>query len=207
MRFVKTVLALCAAAVVGGAALAQTAPQTQSPGPTPGMMGGYGMGQGMMGGHGGMMGPGGYGGMMGGYGGMMGPGMMGGYGGMMGPGMMSGYGGMVGHGMMGGALWALDLNDTQRAQILKIQDDARRKNWDLMGKSQDEMAKLRDTYLASGKLNRKAILDSYKRIDELRLQRIDNTLDAAEKIESVLTTQQRDQLKRWSPWWGADLGQ
>ena len=170
----KTALALGAATMIAGTAVAQQ----QSPAPAPGM------GPGMMG-----------------YG--MGPGMMGG---MMGPGMMGGYGGM-GSGMMGSALWSLDLNESQRGQILKIQDDVRRKNWDLMGKSQDEMAKLRDDYLAAGKLNRKAILDVYKRIDELRLQRIDNTLDAAERIQNVLTAQQRDQLNRWAPWWAGDLVQ
>lgn len=237
MRFAKTLVALGAAAVMASVALAQTPQgQGTAPGPRmgPGMMGGnvqqsttgqqsggygpgYGMGPGMMGGwmgHGMMgygMGPGMMGGMMGGYGGMgpgmmggmMGPGMMG-YG--MGPGMMGGYGGM-GAGMMGGALWSLDLNDSQRSQILKIQDDARRKNWELLGKSQDETAKLRDGYLASGKLDRKGILDAYKRISDLRLQRIENTLDATEKMENVLTAQQRDQLKRWGPWWAADLGQ
>jgi Spy/CpxP family protein refolding chaperone len=123
-------------------------------------------------------------------------------------GMMGGYGmggDMMGPGMR--ALSGLDLNDSQRAQVSKIQDDIRHKNWDLMGKSQDEMAKLRDAYLASGKLDRKAILDSYKRIDELRLQRINNSLDAVEKIEDVLTPQQREQLKRRSPLWAAELGQ
>ena len=135
----------------------------------------------------------------------MGPGAMG-YGmgpGMMGPGTM-GHGGM-GAGMMHGVLWSLDLSDSQRSQILKVQDDLRRKNWDLTGKSQDEMAKLRDSYLAAGKLDRKAILDTYKRIDELRLQRIDNALDATEKIESVLSAEQRDQLKRRAPWWAGEL--
>ena len=69
----------------------------------------------------------------------------------------------------------------------------------------DEMAKVRDRYLASGKLDRKGILDACQRIDELRVQRIDNTLDATEKIESALTPQQRDQLKRWGSRWTADL--
>ena len=176
----------------------------------PGMMGGYGpgygMGPGMMGGYGPGygMGPG----MMGGYGpgygmgpgmmsGMMGPGMMGGYG--MGPGMMGGYeaGYGMGPGMMGGALVAR-LNDAQRSQVNKIQDEVRRKNWDVLGKKQDEMAKLRDAY-ASGKPDRAAILGAYKRIGELRLQRIENTLDASEKLEGVLTKGQREQIRHSGP--------
>ena len=138
----------------------------------------------------------------------MGPGMMRGQGYDNHPGMGPGMtGGMMGRGMVGRALSSLDLSDSQRSQILKIQDDVRHQNWDLMGKSQDEMAKLRDAYLAGSTSNRKAILDTYKRIDELRLKRIENVLDAQEKIENVLTAQQREQLKGWGPWWAEDLGQ
>ncbi|MCZ7566070.1 MAG: Spy/CpxP family protein refolding chaperone [Burkholderiales bacterium] len=215
--------AVAAALALGVAAIAQ-APQP-GPGPGPGMMG-QGMGPGMMQGYGPGggrgyspdcgMGPG----MMGGYGpgsGGMGPGMMGG---MMGPGvtgygMMGGYGpgygmgpgmmgGMMGPGMTGsgmmGPLWSLDLSDAQRAQISKIHDEVRRKNWDVLGKMQDEQAKLRDAY-ATGKRDRAAILGAYKRIGELRLQRIENALDAREKLEGVLTQEQREQLRRWGPWW------
>jgi len=216
MTLMKMIIAVAAAAAIAGTAFAQT------PGPMgPGMMGGYGpgygMGPGMMGGYGPGygMGPG----MMGGYGpgygmgpGMMGGGMMGGYGqgygmgpgmmgGMMGPGMMGGYGhgyGM-GAGMMGGGLWSLDLNDSQRSQIAKIQDEVRRKNWDLMGKTQDETAKLREAYF-SDKRDRAAILGAYKKLGELRLQRIENSLAAAEKLEGVLTKEQREKLRRSGPW-------
>lgn len=183
-RLTATLLSASAAlAIAAGAAQAQ-------PGPGPGYGPGYGMGPGMMGGYG----PG--------YG--MGPGMMGGYGPGygMGRGMMGGYGpgyGM-GPGMMGGygmhALWALDLNDAQRTQVAKIQDELRKKNWELAGKTQDEMAKLRDAYSA-GKRDRAAIIGVYKRIDELRLARIENALDAYDRIDAILTPQQREQLKRY----------
>lgn len=94
--------------LVAGLALAASGAVQAQPYYGPGMMGGYGPGQGMMGGgYGpgpGMMG--GYGpgwGLMGpGYGGGYGPGMMGGFGpcgGAMGPGMM-GYGGGYGPGWM-----------------------------------------------------------------------------------------------------------
>ena len=92
----------------------------------PGMMGGYGTGPGMTG-------PG----MMGGYGpGGYGPG---GYG--MGPGMMGGYGGYGG----------LNLTDEQRAKIDAIQQEASRKQWDLMGKTHEQMSAL--------------MLDARKRVD------------------------------------------
>ncbi|HSD41322.1 MAG TPA: Spy/CpxP family protein refolding chaperone [Burkholderiales bacterium] len=181
------------------AALAAASAVAQQPGqPAPGM--GPGKGPGMMQGPGGGMGPG----MMGGGGMMgegMGPGMMGGGMGLGRGGMMGGGGMMMGPGGGIGALWQLDLTDAQRQQVLKIQDDLRRKNWDLLGKQQDEQAKLRDAYLASGKRDRAAIIAAYKRIGELRVQRIENSLDAAEKVEGALTQQQRDQLKRYGPWW------
>jgi len=188
-RFARTI-ALAAAALALGAGVAYSQP---GPGYGPGMMGGYGpgsgMGPGMMGGYGPGYGPGyGYGpGMMRGYG----PGYGYGYG--MGPGMMGGYG------MRG--LWALDLKDAQRTQIAKIQDELRRKNWELAGKSQDELAKLRDAY-AAPKRDRNAIIAAYKRIDELRLARIQNSLDAYDKIDAILTPEQREQLKRYGAGWG-----
>jgi Spy/CpxP family protein refolding chaperone len=140
---------------------------------------------------------------------MMGGGMMGG--GMMGPGMMGP--GMMGGGMMGGgmgpgfgrALWSLDLNTAQRKEVLKVQDELRKKNWEVAGKMQDEMAKLRDAYWASEKLDRAATLAAYKRINELRQQRLQNSLDAADKIEKVLTAEQREQVKRWGPWWSDEV--
>jgi Spy/CpxP family protein refolding chaperone len=215
MKFASAVVPL----VLAGALAASTAfaQQPQQPGGGPGYGPGYGMGPGMMGGYG----PGRGGGYGPGYG--MGPGMMGGYGPGgggggygpgygMGPGMMGGgmMGGGMGPGMMGGgmgALWRLDLSDTQRQQVLKIQDELRRKNWEILGQQQDEQAKLRDAYFASGKRDRAAIVAAYKRIGDLRVQRIENSLDAAEKIEGVLTQQQRDQLKRWGPWWMGDATQ
>ena len=103
------------------------------------------------------------------------------------------------------ALWSLDLTDTQRKEILKVQDELRKKNWELAGKMQDEMAKLRDAYWGSEKRDRSAISTAYKRIGEFRQQRIENSLDAAERLEKVLTQEQREQLKRWGPWWSDDV--
>ncbi len=207
-RLAPAIVATALALGSTGAALAQQSKPAPGPGPgmSPGMMGGYGPGSqgygpGMTGGYG----PGGQGygpGMMGGYGpgGQgYGPGMMGGG---MGPGMMGG--GMMGPGM-GPALWSLDLTDTQRKEILKVQDELRKKNWELAGKTQDEMAKLRDAYWGSEKPDRSAISTAYKRIGELRQQRIENSLDAAERVEKVLTPEQRQQLKRWGPWWSDDV--
>jgi Spy/CpxP family protein refolding chaperone len=111
---------------------------------------------------------------------------------------------MGGHGMMGPgigrALWALDLDETQRKQVLAIQDDLRRKRWELAGKAQEEMAKLRDAWLAP-KRDRAAILAVHKRLGELRQQSVEQSLDAADRLDKVLTEQQREQLRRWGSSW------
>lgn len=191
MRVDRALVTFALAALLAAGAAAQQ-PGQPAPGMGPGTMG-----PGMMGGG---MGPG----MMGGG---MGPGMMGGGGmgpGMMGRGMGRGLG--PGGGMMS-LLWQLDLTEAQRQEVFKIHDELRRKNWDLLGKQQDERAKLRDAYLASGKRDRAAIVAAYKRIGDLRVQRIENALEAAERIESVLSPQQREQLRRWGPWWMEDVPQ
>lgn len=177
-------MALC---ISGATAFAQQPQATPPPPMGPGMMGGYGPGHGP------------------GYGPRWrgdrdddnwGWGMMHGRGGWgMGPGMMGGMG-MMGLGL--GPINRLDLNDTQRPQVLKIEDDLRRKNWDLMGKMQDEMARLRDAWSA-GKRDRPAILAAYKRMSELRLQMIESSLDARDKAEALLTPPQREQLRRYGP--------
>jgi Spy/CpxP family protein refolding chaperone len=163
-------------------------------GPGVGPRGGYGpwqgMGGGMMGGYGPWQGMGG--GMMSGCG--YGQGM--GFGWMMGPGMMGG--GMMG--MAGPALAALGLDDAQRKEVLKIGDELRKKRWAVAGQMQDEMAKVRDAAWA-GKRDRAAILAAHKRMSELGQQQLENSLDAADRMDKVLTSEQRQQLGRITPWW------
>jgi Spy/CpxP family protein refolding chaperone len=169
----------------------------------PGMMGGYGPG--MMGGYGpGMMG--GYGpGTMGGYGPGygMGPGMMGGYGPSMmgghghgygmGPGMMGGYG----HGQ--GMLHQLNLSPEQWSKVNAIHQDVAKKNWDLAGKMHEEAYKLRNL-AAAEKRDRNAITDQYKKVQEVRLQGFQARLDAQDKIDGVLTKEQKQQFRRFGSW-------
>jgi Spy/CpxP family protein refolding chaperone len=136
---------------------------------------GYGMGPGMMGGYG--MG------MMGGYG--MGPGMMGGYG--MGPGMMGGC----------GPQGIPDLTAEQRSKINKIQDDTRKKHWELMGQMMDEQARLRDLYDAP-KQDSAAISNSQKKINELQRRMYESSADAHKRMEGVLSKEQKE--KSWRFW-------
>ena len=147
-------------------------------------------------------GPGGYGpGMMGGYGGgMMGGG--GGYGaGMMGggygPGMMGGYG------RGGGPMAALNLTDEQQDKLFAMQEANRKKNWDTMSSMRSEMFKLRRMYNAES-VDSKALLEQQKKVDDLRRQLLASRLDMRKQMESVLTPEQRKQMRQFGPWWATD---
>ncbi len=187
------------AATLAAVAVAVTIPLTYAQmGGGPGMMGGYGQGQG------------GYGpGMMYGYGqgqGGYGPGMMGGYAGYgMGPGMMYGYGGYgPGAGMMGGYgadyLGALNLSADQREKITKIQEGLSTKHWELMGKMQQQQFQLREL-MASGKGDDAAVGKAFKSLETLRQQMWTAGVDAQKQVDATLTKEQREQLQRG---WGRD---
>jgi Spy/CpxP family protein refolding chaperone len=69
----------------------------------------------------------------------------------------------------------------------------------------DEMAKVRDAFWVGEKRDRAAILAGNKRMFEIRQQMLENSLDAADRIEQVLTPQQRAQLKKHAgPGWMLD---
>ena len=183
------VLTAVAIAVTATSSFAQTAPKADAPPPPPSscscetggsMMEGHGQWHGMMGGEG-------YGqGMMGG-----GPGMMGG-----GPRMMGG-----GPAMMGMHLFAaLDLTDQQRAKIARIFEDARKKNWDAMGKVMDESATLRDLYSAPTH-DAAAIGRQTVKIAELRRPIIETMVIAHDQIEALLTSEQKASLRGFHRGW------
>lgn len=135
----------------------------------------------------GAQGPGyGYGpGMMGGYG----EGMMGGS--TMGGGMMGGY---------GGPMAALKLTDEQQDKLFAIQESNRKKNWDTMSSVRSEMFKLRRMYNAES-VDSKALLEQQKKVDDLRRQVLASRLDMRKQMESVLTPEQKKQLRQLGPWW------
>jgi Spy/CpxP family protein refolding chaperone len=216
LRTALTSCLLAGSLAISAGAWAQ--PQGYGPGygMGPGMMGGYGAGQGGPYGPGYGMGPGMMGGYGPGYG--MGPGMMGGYGpgygmgpgmmgGMMGPGMMGGWGGggpgMMGGGMGYGMLFQLNLSNDQWNKVNAIHEDLGKKQWDLMGKMREEGYKLRNLLVAE-KRDRAALTNQYKKVQDLRLQAFQTRLEAREKIEGVLTADQKTQLRRFAPWWGQE---
>lgn len=159
---------------VAALGLAATGVIANPPGPKPGSAGydcPYQQGQG---------GPG----MMGGG---YGPGMMGGG---YGPGMM---GGGYGPGMMGG--YGPDFTPEQRKEANAIMDQTRKSHWSMMGAMMDEQAKLRDLYAAE-KPDRDAIGAIYKRIGEIRQSMYESMIDAHQKMDALLTDEQRKQMYR-----------
>ena len=123
----------------------------------------------------------------------MGPGMMGGYG----PGMTGGYGpgyGM-GTGMMGWRNYrGLDLSADQKSKITPIQKEMRSKQWALMGEIMDAQDKLQELYDAD-KQDSAAINKQYKVIEDLRRQMVDNSVEAHNRINSILTKEQREKFR------------
>jgi Spy/CpxP family protein refolding chaperone len=108
---------------------------------------------------------------------------------------MTSHGGMMG--MMGGLgpFAMLDLSDEQRAKLRKLDDELRRKNWNIMGKEMDEAAKLQDLY-AADKRDPKVIGAAYARMFEFKRQMIEATVETHNRMEALLTEKQREELKR-----------
>ena len=139
------------------------------------------------------MGMGGCGpGMMDGGMGMMGGGMGGGMGMMGGPGMMGGGMGMM-HGGMG-ALYGLDLNDDQQTKVMQIQNEVGKKHWDLMSKMNDEHGKLH-TIIMADKRDPAAVGQQMQKVFDLRRQMMESSIDAQNRIDAVLTAEQRTKLR------------
>ena len=125
--------------------------------------------------------------------------------GMTGPGMMGhGYGGMMGHGygMMGGygPMGLPDLKEDQQKKITAIYEELHKNRWDLMTKMQGEYAAMRGLY-AADKRDPAAIGNQYKKISELRRQMVEQSVDAHNRMEDVLTREQKGRLRSYGPGW------
>lgn len=106
---------------------------------------------------------------------------------------------MMGFGA-GRAMWLPDLTDKQRSKLVRLQDESRRKTWELTGKMHDEMAAIRDAMAAPDKRDRAAALAAFDRMSALRRQGLELALDMADRVDEVLTPEQRETLRRWGPW-------
>lgn len=120
-------------------------------------------------------------------------GMMGGYG------QGSGYG--MGPGMMGdyGSQSNLNLSAEQRGKIAKIQEDARRKQWELMGKMEDAQAHMNERYYSDDR-DDAALSKDYRKMSELRHQMFDLSLSTQKQTDAVLTKEQHG--KSWRNGYG-----
>lgn len=117
--------------------------------------------------------------------GMMGPGMMG-------PGMMGGYG--AGPGM-------LNLTEQQQNKMAQIQEEVRKKHWDLMGKMNAEQMKLQQLYY-SGKRDSATIEAQHKKIYQLQREMDESRVDAQGRMDAVLTKEQKEQYRGgYGPGW------
>lgn len=172
----RTIAALGAALLMTAAAAQADTPAPQGrgygPGYGPGMMGGYGGGPGMMGGYGRGPGAGGYG-----RGGMMG-----------------GSGGMGFATLQDFAAAGIQLTPEQQAKVREIQRDVRAGQWKLM-ESMHELMWQGDTLYRDGKLDADAARKRYESMAGLRKQMFENGLQAATKIDALLTREQREKLE------------
>jgi Spy/CpxP family protein refolding chaperone len=134
--------------------------------------------------------------------GMMGPGMMGpGMGMMGGPGQGMGMGmgpGMMGPGMTGMPLPGLTKEQVE--QIDKIRFELQDKMWGLMHQMWKEQEKMRQM-LAEENRNASEIGKLYGQISDLRRQGIEAMLEAQERMKSLLTPEQREELKNFFSGW------
>ena len=133
-----------------------------------------------------------------------GPGMMGGGGPGYGPGMMGGggpgYGPGRGYGPGTNMLESLNLTDEQRDKIQAMQEENRQKNWATMGQLRTEMFALRRMYYAD-KVDPNAVAEQQKKVDELRREMLKSRLESRNRVEALLTPEQRKQFRQYRPWW------
>lgn len=115
----------------------------------------------------------------------------------------SGRGMMGGHGSaapavsgmgLGTMLEGLNLTGEQRAQLQPLDDELFRKQWEITGKAIEARRNLR-RQSSMEQRDDKAIAEAHKILQELREQRQLAESQTWEKLESILTPEQREQLR------------
>ena len=115
-------------------------------------------------------------------------------------------GGMMGGGMMGmGPIYMLDLSDTQRSKIRTIQRQLRRSHFDAMEKMADHHETLWKLYRADTR-NPKQIGAVYGKIFAIKQKMIESSIEQSNRMEAVLTKEQRKQLRAWRRNMGMGMG-
>jgi Spy/CpxP family protein refolding chaperone len=119
--------------------------------------------------------------------------------GRMGPGMMGSYSSEygMGPGMMGlGNYSELNLSAEQKSKVTQIRKEMRAKQWSVMGEMMDAQDKLQELY-DTDKQDADAVNKQYKKIEDLRRQMVDNAVDAHNRINEILTKEQREKSKEY----------
>ena len=128
-----------------------------------------------------------------GYGYGMGPGMKGGNG--WEPGMMGGNG--WDRGMMGGygaGPRMLNLTEQQQNMMARIQEEIRKKHWDLTSMMNAEQMKLQQLNY-SDKRDSATIEAQHKKIYQLQREMAESRVDAQGRMDAVLTKEQKEQYR------------
>lgn len=126
----------------------------------------------------------------------MGPGMIGGYG--SGPGMMGGFG--MGPGMMFGytndAYAGLDLTLEQQKTIASIHEQTSTAMWQHMGTMHGQGSHMQGMF-GAGPVDEAATRKSFQTMTDTQKAMFELQLDARNKIDAVLTKDQREKLIRY----------
>ena len=69
-----------------------------------------------------------------------------------------------------------------------------------------ETFKLRRLYNADN-VDSKVIVEQQRKVDDLRRQMLTARLDMRKQVESVLTPEQRKQVRQYGPWWAREDGE
>ncbi len=89
----------------------------------------------------------------------------------------------------------IELSDEQRSQLNSIGDELRKRHWEIMGPMMEEWSVLRDLWQAK-EHDPKAIGAAYGRLFDLRRQMIEAAIEANNRRRSLLSDEQREQLKQ-----------
>jgi len=101
----------------------------------------------------------------------------------------------MGPGMMGWRNYReLNLGADQKSKISQIRQEMRTKQWAIMGEIMDAQDNLQDLYDVD-KQDGAAINKQYKEIEDLRRQMVDNSVDAHNRINGILTKEQREKSR------------
>lgn len=120
-----------------------------------------------------------------------------------GPGMMAQHHGMMAssghHGMgMRHGYQALGLSEQQRAEISRIREESRKSTWDLRGKLIEERVRMQNLH-AVEKRDAAEIGRQVMKMAEIRRQLIEASVEAGNRIDALLTKEQKERLRNLGP--------